>query len=72
MGNRPGSEDIVCIGTVRGIDVNFYLVGKKPIIELIGQTGRITFTPGDVLEISDLLSEAEQFWLEEGRTWTQS
>ena len=68
---RPDSKDIICIGTARGIDVNFYIsaVVKKPVIELMGPTGRITFTPGDILEISDLLSEAKQFWLEEGRTW---
>ena len=71
MSNRADQNDIVCIGTVRGIDVNFYIsaVVKKPTIELIGATGRITFTPGDVYAITDLIIEAEQFWLEEGRTW---
>ena len=69
MSGRPNSGDIICIGTTRGIDVNLYIsaVVKKPVIELIGPTGRITFTPGDVFEITDLITEAEQFWLEEGR-----
>lgn len=66
---RPESDGIICIGTADGIEVNFYLagVGYRPTIEIMSYTGRVTLTPAQIQGVVDLLAEAEQFWLEEGR-----
>ena len=62
-------DEIVCIGTANGVEVNvYYSRGPKrniPVIEILCH-GRVAMTLAQTEGAIDLLQEALAYWQEEG------
>lgn len=60
-------EQIICIGTSNGVEVNAYYGGTErnvPVIEILCN-GRVAMTMAQTEGVIDLLQEAMEFWREE-------
>ena len=69
MISQAKSDEIVCIGTASGVEVNAYYSGTNwnvPVVEVLCH-GRVAMTLAQTEGAIDLLQEALAHWQEEGK-----